>query len=198
MHVVNTMTASMESLLLQIKNYTPISAELVSAIHTLFKEEKFTQNEFLLREHQQVRKLYFVNKGILRTYYHHDGKDVTSWFYPENQFVTYWYGFYKQAHSHEYIEALDDSLVFGIDYVEYQKLIENHPQFERFARLLAEEQLAFLDAFYKGYMFMSAKDKYELLLSMFPDIELRVKLGHIASFLGISQETLSRIRKKRI
>jgi len=108
-----------------------------------------------------------------------------------------WYGFYKQETSYEYIEALEDCSVYAIEYHDYKKLIEVYPKFERFSRLLAEEQLAFIDLYSKGYMFMSAKEKYDLLLSNIPNIELRVKLGYIASFLGISQETLSRIRSSK-
>ena len=67
---------------------------------------------------------------------------------------------------------------------------------QEFGRLMVEEQLTFLDYFYRGFMFMSAKEKYNLLLSIFPDVTQRVNLGHIAAVLGISLETLSRIRKK--
>ena len=77
------------------------------------------------------------------------------------------------------------------------KLIHEYRQFEGFARLLAEEQITFTDQFFKGYMFLSAMEKYQLLLQYFPDIELRVKLTYIASFLGISRETLSRIRAQK-
>lgn len=187
----------MENLLDHINKTIPISTELRQAIQTAFKKEAFLKEELLLKEYKQVRKLYFINKGILRTYYVHDGKEVTSWFYVENQFVTSWYGFYKQETSYEYIEALEDCSVFSIEYQDYMKLIDRYQKFERFARILAEDQLTFIDSFSKGYLFMSAKDKYNLLLTSIPDIELRVKLGYIASFLGISQETLSRIRSRK-
>ena len=78
-----------------------------------------------------------------------------------------------------------------------EQLYQESPQFERFGRKMYEQQLAYLDAFYKGYLFMTAKERYDLLLSVFPDVTQRVNLGHIASFLGISQETLSRIRAKK-
>ncbi len=148
----------------------------------------------MLKEFKHVRKLYYIEKGIFRTYYIHNEKEITSWFYTENQFLTSWSGFYNQETSHEYIEALEEATIYSIEYSAYQKLINSYPSFERFTRLLAEEQLAFIDSFFKGYLFMTASEKYKLLLSIIPDIELRVKLGYIASFLGISQETLSRIR----
>ena len=151
----------------------------------------------MLKEHQYCRKLYFVEEGIFRTFYHYNGKDITSWFYPEGHFVTSWHGFLRQEASFEYVEALENSKVYAIEYDAYQQLFKRFPEFERFGRLLIEEQLAFIDSFSQGYMFLPAKKRYELLLAYLPDVELRVKLGHIASFLGISQETLSRIRSQK-
>lgn len=72
-----------------------------------------------------------------------------------------------------------------------EKLYQKHPKFEHFGRKMVEQQLANLDAFYKGYLFMTAKEQCGVLLPTFPDVTQRVNLGHIASFLGISQETLS-------
>jgi len=184
----------MKNLTQNIKNRVSISPKLEVAIQSSFQKRAVPKHEFLLQEHKLVRKLYFIEKGTLRTFYHHEGKEVTSWFYQQNQFLTSWYGFYNQEASYESIEALEDCSVYWIDHTNYKRLIDDYPKFERFARLLAEEQLSFIDAYSKGYLFMSAKEKYKLLLSYFPDIELRVKLGYIASFLGISQETLSRIR----
>ncbi len=186
----------MKNLLAQISKAVLVSAELEAAIEAAFRKEQIRKQDCILKEYDHVRKLYFIDEGLLRTYYIHDGKEVTSWFYSENQFITSWHGFYRQVASHEYIEALVDCTVFSIEYIKYQQLIDTFQKFERFSRLLAEEQLAFIDSYSKGYLYMSAKDKYDHLLSYVPDIELRVKLGHIASFLGISQETLSRIRKR--
>jgi len=90
----------------------------------------------------------------------------------------------------------EDSRIVSLSYETLHQLYADDPALQEFGRKMVEEQLVFLDYFYKGFMFMSASKKYELLLSIFPDVTQRVNLGHIASFLGISQETLSRIRKK--
>jgi CRP-like cAMP-binding protein len=184
----------MKNLIQYIGNKIHVSPKLEEAILSSFQKTEVTKHEFLLHEHKFVRKLFFINEGTIRTFYHHEDREVTSWFYQENQFLTSWHGFYNQEISYESIEALENCSLYWIDYIKYNQLIDEYPKFERFARLLAEEQLAFIDSYSKGYMFMSAKEKYKLLLSHFPDIELRVKLGYIASFLGISQETLSRLR----
>ena len=151
----------------------------------------------LLKAMQTCDKLYFLQSGTVRTYYDHAGKDVTSWFYTEGQFFTAWYSFLSRDASHEYIETLEDCDLYLISYNSYQELLQSDPLFERFGRLLAEEQTAFIDYFFKGYLYMTAKEKYQLLTTTFPGIELRTKLSHIASFLGITQETLSRIRAQK-
>lgn len=148
----------------------------------------------VLSDGQTCRKLYFLEKGTLRTFYYHMERDITSWFYKEGNLMSSWYSFYNQTPGFEYIETLEDTTLWAISYQKYQQLLQRSFEFQQFGRLLAEEQVAFIDYYSKGYMFLSAKEKYNLLIAHFPDIELRVKLGHIASYLGISQETLSRIR----
>ncbi|MGI9550919.1 MAG: Crp/Fnr family transcriptional regulator [Aurantibacter sp.] len=184
----------MQNLLQEISNGCFLSPELQRRITEDFRLSEAKKGEKILIHGNRANYLFFIDEGILHNYYYHNGKQISSWFYPENQFITAWSSFYAQKQSFEEIECLEDCVLYKISYKNYQKLIADFPSFGNFARLLAEEMLAFLDEFSKGWSFLSAKEKYQLLLSYFPDIELRVKLGYIASFLGISQETLSRLR----
>ncbi|MEC3907094.1 Crp/Fnr family transcriptional regulator [Tamlana sp. 2201CG12-4] len=184
----------MQNLLQEISHRCFLNPELQQSIVNSFKLKEVTKGTKLLTQGNKANSLYFIKKGILHNYYYHDGKQISSWFYAENQFVTSWHSFYIQKQSFESIECLDDCILYEISYQSYQKLIADFAAFGNFARLLAEEMLIFLDEFSKGWSFLTAKEKYQLLLSYFPGIELRVKLGYIASFLGISQETLSRLR----
>lgn len=184
----------MQNLLQNIAARTYLSPEVKERITASFELVNLKKGEKLLSEHQRARYLYFVEKGLLHNYYHHDGRQISSWFYAENAFVTAWHSFYTQKPSYEGIECLEDCTLLRISHADYQTLIADFYTFGNFARLLAEEMLAFLDEFSKAWSFLSARDKYALLRQHFPSIELRVKLGLIASFLGISQETLSRIR----
>lgn len=187
----------MEALFKIIRSKVNLSQELATAIKENFVCQEYPKKTQLLREHQYCQKLFFLEKGTIRTFYYHNGKDISSWFYNEEHFVSSWYSFYNQAPSFEYIETLDDCTIYFIDYHNYQKLLEKYPSFERFGRLMLEEQVAFIDFYSKGYMFLSAKERYKLLLEYFPDVELRIKLGDIATYLGITQETLSRIRASK-
>ncbi len=187
----------MEELLSLIAARTTVGPDLEQAITDAFQVEQFAEGDMLLSEDRYCRKLYFIQSGMARTFHYHDGKDVSTWFYDRGHFLTSWYGFLKQQPSLESIEVVEDLQALTITFERYNQLVEGHLDFERFTRRLMEDQIAFLEYFYQGFMFLSAKEKYDQLLQHFPDITLRVKLGHIASFLGITQETLSRIRKQR-
>ncbi|QKX06812.1 Crp/Fnr family transcriptional regulator [Aquimarina sp. TRL1] len=187
----------MQNLLQEIASRSFVAPELEQRIKTDFQIKEIPKGTILLPQETRANYLYFIEKGMLHNYYYHDGKQISSWFYKEGQFATSWYSFYTRKYSYEAIESLEDCIVYQISYHQYQELITDFASFGNFARLLAEEMLGFLDQFSKGWSFLTAREKYQLLTSYFPDIELRVKLGFIASFLGISQETLSRLRAKQ-
>jgi len=175
----------------------PLSKEQIQILSEHAKIEQIEKNTILVREGQIARRLYILVAGTARTFYLHNGKDITSWIYKEHTPFTTWYSYLEQKPSFENIEILEDATLASFSKDTLENLYHQHPKLEHFGRKLVEQQLSFLDSFYKGYLFMSAREKYDLLLSVFPDVTLRVNLGHIASLLGISQETLSRIRAKK-
>lgn len=187
----------MDSLIRYISQRISVSQELELAIRKAFVEEKHESEHLILQEGHYAQKLYFIEKGIIRAFYHGDGKEVSNWFYAEGYLCTSWYSFLREEKSVENLQCIEDCHLYAITLHRYQALFRDFLEMEKFGRLIAEEQLSFIDYMSRGYLFLSAKEKYDLLLSFFPDIELRVKLGQIASYLGISQETLSRIRLKR-
>ena len=186
----------MEEFIQYVKRYVAISEETEQEIERHSLVEKVRKGHLLLKEGQICKKLYFLREGTVRTFFYLDGKDTTYWIYPDNTVVTSWHSYILQKPSSEYVEATEDSEVISLTYDQWQELYLKYPELERFGRLMIEEQFALLDDFYKGYYFLTAKEKYALLLKSFPDITLRANLGHVASMLGISRETLSRIRGK--
>lgn len=194
--ILTKITTPQPSFTNYINSKVQISKELEELIMATCKVELLPKNQVLLQEGSIAHRLYFLTQGAARTYYLHDGKDITSWIYKEGQMITAWSSFIFRSPSYENIELLEDAEVASISYDQLQQLYIEQPKMQAFGRIMVEEQLAFLEYFYKGFMFMTAKDKYALLQSYFPDVVLRVNLGYIASFLGITQETLSRIRRK--
>ncbi|MEM6963336.1 MAG: Crp/Fnr family transcriptional regulator [Bacteroidota bacterium] len=173
-----------------------INETIRNAVLSYCQTQNFDKGHLLVKQDQTAYRIFFIQRGSARTFYYHNGRDVTSWIYREGQLVTSWSSFYTRTPSHENVELTEDSIIVSLTFQELHHLYKQYPQVQEFGRIMVEDQFVFLDYFYKGFMFMTAKEKYDLLLSIFPDVTQRVNLGHIASFLGISQETLSRIRKK--
>ncbi len=185
----------MQNLFDQLNSRCSLSKSLEQRVEQYFLKVSFKKGDLILSQGHRANFLYFIQKGVLHSYHFQKEKQISSWFYHENQFITSWYSFYTQQPSYEEIECLEDSSLYQISYNDFQKLIEDSKDFGNFARILAEEMIVFIDKFSKEWSFLQAKEKYQLLLQYFPNIEQRVQLGYIASFLGISQETLSRIRR---
>ena len=121
---------------------------------------------------------------------------ITHWISLEDSLITSWHSYVLETPSSEYVELTEDSVLVKLSKENWEILYQKHPELERFSRLVLEQEMAVIDEFYKGYYFLTAKQKYELLMSKAPEIAQRANLGHIASMLGITQETLSRIRGK--
>lgn len=187
----------MDWLLDYIKYYVTLSSDLEKEIRDTFKEKTYNEGHHLISKGDTCRKLFFLIDGTLRSFTIQKGKDITTWIYPEGYFVTAWGSFIKGEPSHETIKATQDSKVVFITKQSLELLIQKHPQFAQFWAKLMEEQVAELNDNFKDFMFTSAQEKYYSLIEMFPDVTQRVNLGHIASFLGVTQETLSRIRGKK-
>ena len=186
----------MEDFLNYISQYIQLTDALKNAITTVAKVQKQPKSTQLVEEGKTCKHIYFLADGAIRSFLYQKGKDITHWIYDKNTMFTSWHSYVLTKPSNEYIETISEVEVVAISYEDWQNLHEHHPSLERFSRLMLEEQLALIDDFYKGYYFLTAKEKYDLLLTAFPNITQIANLGHIASMLGISQETLSRIRGK--
>lgn len=185
-----------DSFIAFINSRVQLHSAVTAAVEASVQQEELPLKTVLLKEGAVAHRLFFIKSGSARTFYLHNGKEITSWIYREGQLLTSWSSFFSRLPAPESIEVTEDTVVGSLTYDQLQALYATYPKMQQFGRLMLEEQLVFLDHFYKGFLFMTAKEKYELLLSYFPDVTQRVNLGHIATFLGISQETLSRIRKR--
>lgn len=191
------MEQHLSSFLNYIRSKIHLDTALENIIVSVCDITKHKKGDLLIQQDQVAHRVYFIDEGSARTFYYHDGKDITSWMYREDQLMTCWSSFYSMSPSHEILQITEDATIISISYDKLQELYASYPRMQEFGRLMVEEQLIFIDQFFKGFMFMTAKEKYELMLSSFPDAPLRINLGHIASFLGITQETLSRIRGRK-
>ena len=144
-----------------------------------------------------ANKIFLVKKGALRSYYLKDGNEVTTWFTFENEFITSFYSLISNSPSRETIELLEDSVLYALSFKKLDKQTQEYPEINHLYRRVLE--LNFIKQEKKlGEKFGSATDKYTDLITRYPEILRRVPLGYVASYLDITQSTLSRIRKKQI
>ena len=173
----------------------PFSHDELNDILSHFKKEYVQKNQVLIKEGQVCNKLYFVEKGIGRSYYlKQDGKEVTQWFFGVGNFMSSADSFFQQSPSFYYLEILEDSILYSITKKNMDVLLAKYHKMEKLIRLLSIEMLTKIVHKLNAVQFQTAKERYDYMLTEFPDISHRVPLGYIASYLGMTQETLSRIR----
>jgi CRP-like cAMP-binding protein len=141
--------------------------------------------------------IYFISKGFARIFYYKDGKDLTEAFRSEHNILHSAVSLITQQPDKRGIEMLEASDLLYIDYRLLEKQFEHFPEFERMAHVFNKVAVVLLQKRLDGLLFENAESKYNNLLKMFPGILQRLPLGMIASYLGITQETLSRIRSRR-
>jgi CRP-like cAMP-binding protein len=157
-------------------------------------EEHYPRGYLLHREQTVCKHIYFVTQGIVRSFYLKDGKDITAHFAMDVGAISAADSFIFNRPSRYNLEVLEDATVFSMTRQQLEHFLEQHPRYEHTARLFVEQLYMDLVDRVEALMFFSAQERYETLIRQNPDIIQRVGLGHIASFLGITQETLSRVR----
>ncbi|MGB8194681.1 MAG: Crp/Fnr family transcriptional regulator [Chitinophagaceae bacterium] len=161
-----------------------------------FEKVLLPKNEYLLREGKICRHLYFLEQGALRGFYNIDGKEITHWFAFEGDFVTSFHSFITHQPAVENIQLLAGSILWAISKENLTRLLNEYHEIERLVRIAYEKYYIRLEERYVNAQFKTAAERYQALLLQTPHIVERAPLGAIASYLGISQETLSRIRSR--
>ena len=186
----------MQQLFHHIQSIHSLSDEAKSAIQNCFEEVVFSKNDHLLTEGKTCKHLYFLCQGALRGYYILDGKEITHWFAFENDFVTSFHSFITGEPAVENLQLLEGSILLSISRDSLTQLLNQYHEIERAVRIAYEKYYIRLEERFVNAQFKTAAERYETLLRQTPHILERVPLGQIASYLGISQETLSRVRSR--
>jgi CRP/FNR family transcriptional regulator, anaerobic regulatory protein len=172
----------------------PISKELEKGILAVTKHTSVPKDSILVKNGERCRNLYFIEKGLIRGFYYDEGKEITHWFGKEDEFATSFYSFITNEPSSETIEALENCDLIQITYSDLQELYKKFPETERIGRIITETYYIDLEERFLNIQFKSAKERYQNLLNKNGSLLQRASLGQIAAYLGITQETLSRVR----
>lgn len=191
-----SLAMALQKLANQISGLVELSEEDLTLIGSKFKFRSFKQKDYLLREGAISSEIHFIVTGLVRVFYIRNDKETTTYLACDNGFVSSYASFINQTKSIEFIQCLENTETLSISYNDMQSLYELIPSWEKVGRIIAEKNVLCLSDRLLKLQAIPAKEKYEEFLLTSPQkIIQRTPLLHIASFLGITPESLSRIRK---
>lgn len=163
----------------------------------LFKREEIPAKTVLLQEGEIARKVFFIEKGCCRLSFNNDGKDITFQFFFEGEGVSSAESFRYDKPSLYSIESLEPSVVHSLTKADYLTIVESSPIIKQEIEEQTFQRLAYVEKLFLSRIKNSPEERYQELLQQYPQILQRVPQHYIASFLGITSVSLSRIRNRR-
>lgn len=173
---------------------SPLSSQSIQLIADKMQLIQLPKNTTLIDADKVEKKLYFIKKGIVRAYIIDDGKEITFWFGKEGDLILSMRSYVENKISYETIELMEDCELYEIKSSDLQLFYATNLEIANWGRKLAEIELIKTEERFVSRQLGTAIDRYKKLLEENPSLINRVQLGYIASYLGISQVTLSRIR----
>ena len=181
--------------------------KLISRFLTLNDEERkafmeyipiksFKKGDILLREGQVSRDSYFIIEGCIRKYYIIDGEERTTEFYEEDESVASLQSYQNKTPANHYFECVEDCRLAVLNYEKEQELFKRVPKYEALCRMSMENDFGEQQEALAKFITSSPEERYKNLLETRPDLLQRVPQYHLASYLGVKPESLSRIRKR--
>lgn len=186
-----------ENIFAHFEKFIRLSENLKFELSKRIKPIEFQKGELVLDANNISKKSFFINKGILRTYFIKDGKEISEYFSGIDEWVNSPKSFMLGKKDIYYIDAIENTEAYFINVNDLAYLFDNFPEMERYARLSMGTVLGHFMERITSIRFTSAKDKYIHFQKTYSKIQHRIPLGMVASYLGITQETLSRIRAEK-
>lgn len=184
----------MQNITAAIRRHWPVSETSLNELFGKMQRLELPRKHLLTRGGELSRHVYFIEKGFARSYILHNGKDITIWFSREGDMTFAMNSLYHNKPGYEYVELLEDSVLYVIGIEELNRLYETHHDIANWSRVAHQECLLYMDRHHNNRLFLTAKERYLVLVKEQPDLFLRANLGYIASYLGVSRQHLSRLR----
>ena len=185
----------MQDLINKIKNSISLSSQAEEYIYSISKEKMVSKGEVLIREGQTVSKSFFVIQGSLRSFcVDKEGKEYTLQFAIKDWWISDFMAIYDNEPASLTVECITDSTVIEFNAQKLNDIYIQFPEFEPFQRKNLERHVVSLHKRILNQLQLTALERYRLFLEQYPNIEQHVPNYHIASYLGITQQSLSRVR----
>lgn len=186
----------MENFFSTVSQYTSLSAQSKQELTARLKKQVLPKGHILVKPDTTCNFTYFIDSGLTRTFYLKDGKDITDWISDECSFASSIISFITRKPDRRGIELLENSVLYSLHYNDLEDLCKRYHDIETLFRKLVSLGLIQLQQKFDDLHFATALERYQVLMQTHPSFIQRVPLGMIASYLGITQETLSRIRSQ--
>lgn len=188
----------MDKLMLFLDSIHPMSDALKTHLEATLKQREVKKKEYLLKAGNVSQQVCFIITGLLRCFCKKkNGVEVSSWFMKEGDVVFGIRSFHSQTPSDESIQALEDTTIFYLDYMELEYIYDHFPEFNYTGRILGTHYHVLWEKQLHTHRMYSGKEKYQLLEETDPDLLQRVPARYLASYLGITEVTLSRLKSQK-
>tara|TARA_B110000285_G_scaffold177245_1_gene199081 strand:- start:158 stop:733 length:576 start_codon:yes stop_codon:yes gene_type:complete len=185
----------LQNIINKIKKSISLSSEAEKYIYSIAKEKSVSKGEILIREGQTVNKTFFVSQGSLRSFcIDKEGKEHTLQFAIKDWWISDFIAIYNHEPASLTVESITDSTVIEFNAQKLDEIFLHFPEFEPFQRKNLERHVVSLHKRILNQLQLTALERYNLFLGQYPDIERYIPNYHIASYLGITQQSLSRVR----
>jgi CRP-like cAMP-binding protein len=188
----------LEHFINKIKSSLLLTAEAEEFLYSISKEKAIAKGEVLIQQGDVVNKTYFVTEGCLRSFCtDKSGKEHTLQFAIKNWWISDFIAIYNNELATLTVESIKESKVIEFNANELNTIYKKYPEFEAFQRKNLERHLVSLHKRILNQLQLSAEERYDLFLAQYPEVEQFSPNYHIASYLGITQQSLSRIRVEK-
>ncbi len=186
----------MDRLIDNIKLYASLSEQEIQLLQNAVDKKVYTKNEIIFTEGNVSDEIYFITEGCVRLFYNVDGTDKTAFFYTEGQFICAGESYTFNIPASENYQAVEQTEIFVFTKSKIDVLLKEIPKFEIIARIATENELITCQKVIASFVTKSPEERYIDLLDKQGELFHRVPQQYIASFLGVSPETLSRIKTR--
>ena len=181
-----------------VKTLCPkVTDEELAYLESGLTVRELKQKHFFIHANTIQKEIGFVYSGLVRGFYvDQNGNEISVNFIQENRYATHYPAFITQTPSKYYFQCIEPTLLICISYKHIQDGYNMFPNLERYGRLISEEVLKMQQKRIESFLFENAETRYLEFVKENPDLFNRVSLSHLASFLGIERQSLTRIRRK--